>query len=99
MVRDLEVLHREPAEGGVAHGHAGGEADTLARNSRLDLARRCVSDDHSAVDDDNTPRQLVRLLEIVRGEHDRLSGCGERAYAVEHSATTLHGRDEVRIVV
>src|SRR5712692_3362379 len=98
MVRDLEVLHREPAEGGVAHGRAGVEADALARDPRLDLTRCRVSDDHPAVDHDNTPRQLVRLLEIVGGEHDRLAGGGERADAAEHRAAALHVHADRRLV-
>src|SRR5207302_700433 len=76
----------------------GSEVDALARDPRLDLARCRVGDHDAPIDHDDTMRQLIGLLQIVGGEHDRLAGGGERADTLEHAAASLDVHPDGRLV-
>src|SRR5215510_6900543 len=57
VVGELEALHRQPAEGGLADRGLDAEVDALARDARLDLARRRIRDDDTVIDHDDAVRQ------------------------------------------
>jgi hypothetical protein len=70
--------------------------DRARADERLDLSRRPVGDDPAAGHQDRPVGVGVRLLEVVRGEEERLAGSGELADRVPERPSGLdvhaHGR-------
>ena len=96
MIFDVPRIQRQVREQAVGEQRRRREDDTLARHPGLDRRGRGVGDHISVVDHDHALRQLVCLLQVVRGQDDRApSGCQLRNLAQEAPATLdvhAHGR-------
>src|SRR3954452_17417511 len=67
---------------GLARGELAGlvaPRDAVARRPRAERGRRSLGDDPSLLDDRDAVAQRLGLVEVVRGQHDRLAEVLERA--------------------
>ena len=72
VVGDLLVPARRPPA----------PADAVARGARAELARGALGQDAAVLDDRHAVGQCLRLVEVVRGEQDRLAEVAQRAHDV-----------------
>src|ERR1700694_2970429 len=89
MILDRQVADRQAREVVLGPGRWGDKADLLGYPPRLDLLRTGIGDQDAAIDDDYPLGQLVRLLEIVRGQENRLALLGEIANALQEEPSGL----------
>jgi hypothetical protein len=52
----------------------------------------------AVVDDDDASRELIGLVEVVRGQDDGLAGRGKGADGLDHSAARRHVHPHARLV-
>src|SRR5437588_286270 len=88
-VLQLQVADGQAGEVRLRQRPVGCEGDPLAGDSCLDLGGRRVGYHQAPVDDHDSPRQLVGLLQVMGGEDDRPALTEEFADAVKEGAPGL----------
>jgi hypothetical protein len=74
------------------------EGDPLEAGHRLDVGDGAVRQQPPLVDDDHLVGDLVRLLQVVRGEQDRLAALGLGLHRVPEDLPVLHVHAGGRLV-
>ena len=72
--------------------------DLCRRQERLELRERAVHEDPALVEDRDPVGELLRLVEVLRGEQDRGAAAGEVADGLPHLEATLRVEAGRRLV-